>query len=324
MAAAQDCGPDRSGQPAFVSITADNDLFFGGPDRHYTNGARIDWAPACRRRLFGVIPFMERVLGARGPNKSMYFSAGQNMYTPDDITVPDIIPEDRPYAGWLYFATGVINRTAAYTERLELTLGIVGPASLAGDLQRAWHDWFNFRRPSGWGNQLRNEPGLLIFYERQWRHTVSAPGGFAAQLLPHINGALGNVHTYAGAGLTLRLGQNLPDDTGPTRSLPSLPGGPTLAIQEGHGFGWYIFGGTEARVVARNIFLDGNSFRTSHRVDKKVFVGDLNAGVALLVGDPHDVLPPFRISYTHIWRSREFDGQAGLDRYGSISITVRL
>lgn len=323
-AAAQDCGPDRAGQPAFVALTVDNDLFFGGTDRHYTNGVRFDWAPSCQLSLFGVVPFMEQLLGARGPDKSMYISAGQKMYTPDDISIPALIPDDRPYAGWTYVSAGVINRARNYTERLEVTLGIVGPASLAGALHHSWHDWFNFTKPNGWANQLRNEPGLVVFYERQWRNSVPAPAGFAGQILPHVNASAGNIYTYAGAGLTLRLGQNLPEDTGPTRSQPGMPGGPTFAMQEGNGFAWYIFGGAEGRAVARNIFLDGNSFRDSHQVDKKILVGELNAGVTLLVRDMFGALPPFRVSYTHIWRSREFDGQNGIDRFGSISITLRL
>lgn len=324
IAAAQNCGTDRPGQPAFVAVTVDNDLFFDGTDRHYTNGVRFDWAPHCQHTVLGLVPLMERTLGAADPNKSMYFSVGQNMFTPDDISVSDIVGDDRPYAGWLYFSTGVINRATNYTERLEVTLGIVGPASLAGDLHRTWHDWFNFTKPNGWANQLKNEPGLVIFYERQWRRALPTPGGFAGQLLPHVNGALGNIYTYAAAGLTLRFGQNLPQDTGPTRTLPGLPGGPSFEMQESTGFAWYIFGGAEGRAVARNIFLDGNSFRNSHSVDKKRFVGELNAGVALLIRDVFGVLPPMRISYTHVWRGREFDGQKGIDRHGSISISVRL
>jgi hypothetical protein len=48
------------------------------------------------------------------------------------------------------------------------------------------------------------------------------------------------------------------------------------------GRGYYFFAGTQGRVVGRNIFLGGNSFRTSPRVSKKNLVGDAQAGFSVL------------------------------------------
>lgn len=314
-------------EPAgFLSVTVENDTFFGGTDRHFTSGIRFDWVPKTKRGVFGLVPLMEDILGAPDdPGKSrMYFSLGQNMFTPDDITDPEIIPDDRPFAGWLYLSTGLVAKQDGYTERLELTLGVIGPASLAGGLQRRWHDWFDFRTPRGWRNQLKNEPGLIVYYERQWRARLGTAGKLSAEILPHLGASLGNVLTYASAGLSLRYGQNMPDDSGPPRVRPGLPGGAGFNLRDDAEFGWYIFASTEGRAVARNIFLDGSSFRKSHSVPKKHFVGDLNVGFAVVLRDGSGFLPPMRISYTYMWRSREFHGQDGIDRLGSVSLTLRL
>ncbi len=317
-------------QAGFLSLTVENDVFFGGTDRHFTSGIRFDWVPKNKHKVFGLVPLMERVLGApssprSGQGKSrMYFSLGQNILTPDDITDPEIIPGDRPFAGWLYLSTGVVAKQATYTERLELTLGIIGPASLAGDFQRTWHDWFDFRTPRGWRNQLKNEPGLIVYYERQWRLGLGKAGKLSAELLPHMGASLGNVLTYASTGVSLRYGQNMPDDSGPPRIRPGLPGGAGFNLTEGAEYGWYIFASAEGRAVARNIFLDGSTFRKSHSVPKKHFVGDLNVGFAMVLRDGSGFLPPMRISYTYMWRSREFHGQDGIDRLGSLSLTFRL
>jgi hypothetical protein len=120
------------------------------------------------------------------------------------------------------------------------------------------------------------------------------------------------VFTYGAAGFTLRLGSDLDKDFGPPRIRPSLPGGACFRPEKG--FTWYLFAGLEGRAVLRNIFLDGNTFSDSHSVDKKPFVGDLQAGLAVQWGR-------FRFSYTEIFRSKEFEEQESADVFGSLSLS---
>jgi hypothetical protein len=80
-------------------------------------------------------------------------------------------------------------------------------------------------------------------------------------------------------------------------------------------FTWYLFAGVEGRAVARNIFLDGNTFKDSRSVDKEPLVGDLQWGVTL-------TWQGARLSYTHVWRTREFTTQDGGDQFGSISLSM--
>ena len=67
--------------------------------------------------------------------------------------------------------------------------------------------------------------------------------------------------------------------------------------------------------MARNIFLNGNTLRDSHSVDKKEFVADLQLGIAWHFRD-------MRISFVQMFRSREFDGQPEPTQYGAINLTV--
>ena len=312
--------PVRAAEEArgHTALVIENDLFWGGTDRHYTNGFRLDWMPTDPWDMFGLGPFMERMVGGtEAAPARRYFQLGQNMYTPNDLSRTDVILDDRPYAGWLYVTAGAVQQAAYHTDRLELTLGIVGPSSLAGDLQRRWHEWFNLDPPRGWANQLRDEPGLVLFYERQWRFGANTDQGWRAEILPHANIALGNVYTYAGTGLTIRFGHNIPNDGGPPRIRYGLPGSTSVMQAQGKRFGWYLFAGVEGRAVARNIFLDGNTFRRSHSVRSKTFVGDITTGVAVVFG-----ALPVRLTYSFTWRAKEFDGQDGADKFGSISITL--
>jgi hypothetical protein len=67
--------------------------------------------------------------------------------------------------------------------------------------------------------------------------------------------------------------------------------------------------------VARNIFLDGNNWKASHQVDSKTRVGDLQLGAVL-------TFPEFRVAYSHVFRSREFEGQAKGDHFGAVSLSL--
>jgi hypothetical protein len=77
-----------------------------------------------------------------------------------------------------------------------------------------------------------------------------------------------------------------------------------------------LFAGVEGRAVARDIFLDGNTFRDSPSVDKENFVGDFEIGIAATYGS-------MRASFTQIYRTKEFKGQKGNDRFGAISLSWR-
>jgi hypothetical protein len=235
------------------------------------------------------------------------------MYTPRDIKVANPPVEDRPYAGWLYATVGLGVDTGRRFDQFALTVGVVGPASLAEQGQKLVHRITGVTAPQGWDTQLGNEPGLVLTYDRSWRGPATHMLGFGMDVEPHIGGALGNVYTYARGGWTLRYGNRLPLDYGPPRIQPSVP---ASGFFEPTGkFSWYLFAGSEGRAVARNIFLDGNTFAPSRRVDKEPLVGDLQWGLVLTWRSA-------RLSYTHILRTTEFKSQDGADEFGAVSFSV--
>jgi lipid A 3-O-deacylase len=70
-----------------------------------------------------------------------------------------------------------------------------------------------------------------------------------------------------------------------------------------------------SRARSRGHFLDGNTFRDNHDVDKNAMVVRAPFGVAITRGR-------FRSSLSVIWKSEEFDRQDGADLYGNLSIVV--
>ena len=204
-------------------------------------------------------------------------------------------------------------------DSLELLAGVVGPSSLAQLAQKSFHASLGQGSPAGWSAELKDEPGLVLSYDRKWRLQAPIGGGYAAEIIPEVGGSVGNVFTYGQAGAILRFGKDLGADYGPARIRPSLSGTTWFdAEQAGRGLGWYVFAGAQARLVAHNIFLDGNTFQTSASVEKKPMVADFSAGLALFWSDR------LKLDVVMTERSKEFTTQNGRDHFGGVNLSVRL
>jgi len=293
-------------------------------DRHYTTGTRLNWvsdqatdSPIWAKDL---LDYMYPLADLRAGRVGLAF--GQNIFTPEDTASRDLIVDDRPYAGWLY---GGISAHAETTradsglsidvlDTVELDIGVVGPLALGEQVQNNFHDLIGVDRSNGWHHQLKNEPAVLFIAERRWRHEPLAFASADWDIIPHAGVSLGNVMTLVKAGATLRVGDGLDVDYGPPHVRPTLSG--LAAVSSGTDFAWYAFAGAEGRMVVHNIFLDGNTFADSHSVDRIPIVADMQLGFAVVVRD-------VRLAFTHVFRSREFEGQRRADRYGAVSISAR-
>ncbi|PKR60289.1 lipid A deacylase LpxR family protein [Thalassospira lohafexi] len=312
-----------------VSLSVENDLFTASnSDQHYTNGVRLafispeDSAPASFLNVAKKVPFF----ASNGRIRTSY-SFGQTMYTPDDITIAENQPDDRPWAGILAGTVGLLSDTGLQNDgdgnysridTLELTLGVVGPASLADKTQKIVHKNINSPAPEGWDNQIKNEPLVNLTYERKYRSWFEADvAGIEFDATPHGAVSLGNAFTNAEVGTMFRMGFDLPADYGPPRIRPSLPGSDFFVPDtEGFPLSGYLFAGVAGRYVARDITLDGNTFKDSNSVDKEPLVGDLQIGFAVIMGQA-------RLTYTHVYRTAEYTAQDGADQFGSLSLSFR-
>lgn len=308
----------------FLSLSYENDLVGDGEDKYYTSGVRLTYfntdasVPPVIDRIADAVPQFDI-----NKTTSTFFTLGQNLYTPSDITRATPNPNERPYAAWLYGSVGLSSATTNHIDDFEITLGVVGPQALGEQTQKFIHkNITDSPEPKGWDNQLKFEPGLILSWQRRW------PRGFDGNLFmdfgndlrlqaePNINVNIGNIYTYAGTGIMFTFGpyQETLQDT-PPRVKPAMSGTGYFTVPD-QDWSWYTFAGVDARAVARNIFLDGNSFRDSPSVDKKILVGDAVAGLAFTFDD-------YRLSYTANYRTKEFDGQPKDTVFGSITLTTR-
>ena len=300
----------------------ENDVFSKN-DGQYTNGLKLLWVsgplndyaeddrlPAWSRNVIEPLP----IINAPATTKHVALSIGQQIFTPQDIDTPDLIVDDRPYAGWTYVGTALHAKSEKVLDSFELDIGIVGPQSYAHEVQREMHNLVDSQDPQGWDHQLKNELGLVLVYERKWRTWQLGLGeSNALEFIPHLGAAVGNVYTYANAGGEIRLGVNLPEDFGTALIRPAGDGSIPAAKAKNDKIGVYLFAAVDGRSVLRNIFLDGNTFTDSHEVDKKDFVADLMAGVSVYFNR-------FKITYSHVYRTKEFETQQDEQIFGSVSI----
>lgn len=310
-----------------VNLTTENDKYFAGTDRHYTNGlrlsflgeTRLDESPAFVRKVAGLVP----TLHGRAAQLQTYkvgVALGQNIYTPTDIATASPRPGDRPYAGWLYGAlTFQAQSTNARLLRIvELAFGVVGPSALGRQAQNGFHTLIGVPHARGWAHQLHDEPGLILTWERRYRvGQIQLPlAGLRSDLIVRGGVSLGNVRTNLATGFAVRLGWRLPSDFGADLIRPA--GG---SLASAHRSSVYFFASTETRLVARDIFLDGNTWRASPSVPKRPVVADLNVGVVLRFPVAGPRLKGLQLAYTQNYRTKEFYGQPRRDVFGSIGLS---
>lgn len=269
-------------------ICWENDILLN-TDRGFTHGFKLTWISQSFENprdniLFGWMPFV------RKPDYEHVFSYSlrQDVFTPDDLNRVDLDENDRPFAGYLNFEVGIHSFNDKRMTSFSLSMGVVGPLSFAEQAQKFVHDKVNNPDPQGWQRQLKNEPAVQVMYER--REKLSLFGrkkGLGFDLIPHAGGGLGNVYTYANAGFQVRLGLNLPDDFGQPLLRPGGSSGVAVFDRDSGGgqnlVGLYFFAALDGQFVLRNIFLDGNTFRDSHRIKKDLWTGNYQIGCGIKV-----------------------------------------
>lgn len=309
--------PPRAG----VTLAWENDAF-AATDRHYTNGLRI--------ALQLPAPSSLASWAARGGRTcDVGLVVGQLMFTPEDLSTPTPVMDDRPYAGWLY--AGIVLRVrggGAWDEpdsrpvldTFELDIGVLGAWSLAEATQSYVHDLTDGREPRGWKHQAREAPALQLSWLRQVRVArAQLPLSLELDFTPHVGVAAGTFLCAARGGATLRVGRGLPADFGGFDD-DALPLPIPLAgsfIERRPPVGAWVVARADVRASFFDASLDGTPFRDdTMRVRREPLVASLELGVML------SFFERVMLGYTHTLRTPEFVGQGGPDMFGAVTLHV--
>lgn len=303
---------------AFAFYIENDSSNVGGPgsDQGYTNGVKFsyiyaeDHVPKWSKNSLQDLRWLDHDLDKSKVNFEI--SLGQQIYTPNNIASPNLIPDDRPYAGWLYVGLATNLKEEFASHFFELDIGLVGPSALGKQIQNGYHKIVEKAPAQGWSHGLNDEPTLQLFYQKRFKYLNRQN----FDLIPFYGAALGNVQIAVHVGGLARLGVNLPNDFGPSR--PSASDGdsfvPTTPSQSDHQLGYYIFGSVRGNAIARNMFLDGNTFQSSHHVTKYPFNFDTEFGLGMQ-------LFPVAVVWRYVVRSPEFKERSIFNGFGCLNIT---
>lgn len=318
--------PQNLSELQTVQLFYENDLF-GDTDKYYTNAVQITWISKDLKRykddvrlpewsfpIIRAIPFS----GHKGSIHNVGLLLGQQIYTPSDIQAINPSASDQPYAGFLYGGLALHSKTDSKLDTMEIVLGVVGPAARAELAQNTVHELRDIPTAKGWNNQLRNEPAVRLAWQRKWRlHRMELMDFLEYDLISLAGVTLGNVRTSGNTGGEIRFGYNIPKDFG--SDVIHAGAGVSIPVNDGSRigktpFGAHMFASSQVEAVAQDIFLDGNTWKNSPSVDKKNLVADLSLGVAFN-------FDMFKITYRHLFRTKQFDTQKQGQIIGSLTLT---
>lgn len=320
-----------------VAVWNENESWVNGPIgiTNYSNGLQATFSPTsphnpcttqCTGQTFRRFVDFINILEAKddSPNDEIWLRYGfaQQFFTPDDIKIPTIQLDDRPYAGWLFTSLDIVNETIIrnnngddthYRNSVGLRVGVVGPSSQGENLQKFWHSLREFTDPQGWHLQLRDEPGFTysLGHERKvFRNDIS--NGWSYDGVGSAQAAIGNIYAGLELGATIRLGWNL-NTRWEAKTMADV-GYDHSGIDLTPGF--FLFAGLTGRYVARDIFVDGNTWRDSHSVSRTPFVSDQMLGLGISWKHVE-----FRATLTR--RTDQYRTQAAPTRFGSVVLIWR-
>jgi lipid A 3-O-deacylase len=288
--------------------------FKGTSDQYYTSGVRLGYTSGTDAVPEFLAGFGRAVWGDGVQRVSIDIS--QSIFTPRNTQISRPDPRDRPYAGYLNATLGLLHDTDETRSLLALTLGVVGPSALGRVVQNGFHDIIGDPGNRGWSSQLKDEPAIELLAERTFRLPITRFYSLETDALPALTVGVGTVRDYVQAGVSFRIGQGLNSDFGAPRIRPGMSG--SDAYTPNRPFAWYVFAGADGQGIARDVFLDGSTFRgRSPSVTKRPYLGELQLGLAAMFYG-------IRLSYTHTWQTESFKGQkGGLFNFGSLALSAR-
>jgi len=204
------------------------------------------------------------------------------IFTPSDTKTSELIVDDHPYAGWTYLKIALLKSTTKQLNAISLKVGMVGPSSGSKMIQHNVHKIIGSNEVMGWNNQLHDELGINFQYLYKRHYMVQKIATIESSFTPFIEAQLGNISTSVNTGLIIRFGWNIPKDFGFSNiDIGNEDGIPLYNERKrvkqlpwSFNFNMTLSGSA----VARDIFLDGNTFKQSHSVEKENFVGHFGYG----------------------------------------------
>lgn len=296
-------GDPASPAPPSVRLSLDNDHFNfwqspgWRPDFGYTHGTELALRiPRASGSPVRLVPAWASGANRHGGDAALEFRLRQNIYS------PWVIPPDRPYAGWLEAAAGISYADDRSYREVLAHVGVTGPPSLAGSVQRSLHRRIDGITPPDWNDQLPFEPGFGL--EAGLVARAADHGGPQAWSVQAGVSGRARLATYA---VDLRLGIPMVAGWNPPGLWPG-------ARARRPGAALFVRFHPRLDLIARDEFLDGPLFHDRPGPGARAWVGESEVAV----GCGWNRL---ELEWAVMRRSREYEAQPKPHTYASLSAT---
>ncbi len=234
------------------------------------------------------------------------FTLSNQMFTQYEKYSEEHLEDDRPYAGWNYVEVALHQVYDNLLDSLTLQVGIVGPSARMEELQHFYHDLIDVRHSTGWHNQIKDEIGVQLNYMRKWHYSYSDFLGLNSTLTPYAGANLGNVSIKASGGALYRVGWNIPKDFGVDNmnegSFPLIPLHSSNVDEVPSSWSLFFNFACGSNIIARDIFLDGNTFKESKSIEKNYVTAYLAGGISIRYKN-------FTLNYNHQYYTKEYESR---------------
>ncbi len=269
--------------PYRINFIFENDVF-NSTDEDYSSGeslSAIFYIDTPTNKIFNIL----KPLDNNDADIYINISITNQIYTPSDINATQLLVDDHPYAGWTFVKMGLLQSSALHLNALSIKMGMVGPSSASDKLQYNIHKAIDSTIPNGWEHQLKDELGINLQYLYKRHLSLDLSPSIQRTITPFVEAQLGNISTSLNGGFIVRMGRNIPKDFGFSNiNIANEDGVPTYGERqkikkEPWSFNFNVT--LSASAIARDIFLDGNTFKNSPSVEKENFVGHFGYGFSL-------------------------------------------
>ncbi len=241
-------------QAGVLSISVDNDGVMM-TDKDYSSGLFFRWSEVQNQKGIGI-------------------EIGSQLWTPKDIEARTPQPNERPYAGLLYFKLNGFSQSPRKTTKLNMKLGKVGPNSNASKSQIILHDIIGSPKPNGWKYQIYNEQVYQFTIEE---HVLMKRVGRNEWSI-FARAQAGNFQPELAMGTTYRQGMRLDNTFGSTSFQKGNAIDPSLLNESSNGMFWYL--SSEIRFRFKDLTLEGDMPDENYPVTPTHWQWGLATGVA--------------------------------------------
>ena len=222
-------------------------------DRNYSHGTRFDYAQNL----------------SKNPHHAFGLSLTQNIYTPDYHT-DGAVERQHPYAGYLALGVAHLYSGENVGNCVEFQLGTTGKPSGAFEVQDFVHKSMGLERWDGWCDQIPSEVTFQLSAQQDYRQKwaeMTFSNGLQTDGIFYSREELGTVSIAAGAGMSFRVGHNLPPAMQVTRNNAATFGIGTLRKNgyDPSASSWFLVAGCSVDYIARDMFIDGGVFHDFDR-----------------------------------------------------------